>query len=85
MNVGDIVEMVVKLRGIISDQTLLSQLPYIDDVPRELQPLENEAVGSVDLSLPDLDEEEIVETPKPKSQPTPELEEIVEDADNTRQ
>lgn len=85
MNVGDIVEMVVKLRGIISDQTLLSQLPYIDDVTRELQQLENEAVGSVDLSLPDLDEEEIVETPKPKSQPTPELGEIVENADNTRQ
>jgi SPP1 family phage portal protein len=43
MNIGDIVEMTVKLKGIISDRTLLSQLPFIEDVNEELEQIENEA------------------------------------------
>jgi SPP1 family phage portal protein len=43
MNIEDIVEMTVKLKGIISDRTLLSQLPFIEDVNEELEQIENEA------------------------------------------
>ena len=45
----DIVKMVVDLRGILSDETLLSMLPGINDPAEEILKREEEAVDGVDL------------------------------------
>lgn len=51
MNVPDMVDMVVKLNGIISQQTLLARLPFIDDPAKELEQIEAESEGMVNLDL----------------------------------
>jgi hypothetical protein len=42
--------MVVDLRGILSNETLLSQLPFLSDAKEEILKLEKESVDKVDLS-----------------------------------
>jgi SPP1 family phage portal protein len=39
-NLVEIVQMVSQLKGIVSDETLLSQLPFVEDVASELEALE---------------------------------------------
>lgn len=51
--VGDFAQ---KLKGIHSDRTLLSQIPYIDDVDYELELMELEKEKFVDLDNVDIDE-----------------------------
>lgn len=48
MNLPDIVEMVKGMKGIISDITLLSQLPFIEDPKEELERMQNDY--TVDLT-----------------------------------
>ena len=50
MNLPDLVKMVVDLRGILSNETLLSQLPFLSDAKEEILKLEKESVDKVDLS-----------------------------------
>jgi hypothetical protein len=40
-----------QLKGIHSDHTLLSQIPYIDDVNYELQLMEQERANTINLDL----------------------------------
>lgn len=54
INVSDIIDQAVKLKGIVSDQTILSMLPMVDDPAAEVQKIQDEAAGTVNLS----DEEE---------------------------
>lgn len=49
MNVGDLVEQAIKLKGIVSDHTLLSRLPFINDPKDEMDRLKREAVNYIDL------------------------------------
>lgn len=49
MNVSDIVDMVVKLKGIISDETLIAQLPFIENPAEELKKLALETSDYIDL------------------------------------
>lgn len=48
-NISDIANTVNSLRGLVSDETLLSQLPFISDVAQELERIEaqNEATASL--------------------------------------
>ena len=38
-NLNDTVDMVSKLKGIVSDETLLAQIPFVDDVDKEIERL----------------------------------------------
>lgn len=49
MNVGDLVDQAVKLKGIVSDQTVLSRLPFIDDPKQELERVKEEAENTINL------------------------------------
>ena len=42
VNVMEVADMVNKLRGIVSNETLLLQLPFVDDVAAELERIEEE-------------------------------------------
>lgn len=44
-----LIDSVVKLKGIISDRSLLKQFPFIEDVDAELQELEEQAEKNADL------------------------------------
>lgn len=44
-----LIESVVKLKGIISDRSLLKQIPFIEDVDAELEELEQQAEKQADL------------------------------------
>lgn len=44
-----LIDSVVKLKGIISDKTLLKQLPFIEDVDAELEELDTQAEKEADL------------------------------------
>jgi SPP1 family phage portal protein len=50
-NLVEIVDTVVKLKGIISDQTAIAQLPFIEDVNDELEMIEREQEGRVNLDI----------------------------------
>lgn len=51
MNISDVIDQAVKLKGIVSDQTVLSMLPMIDDPAGELQKMQDEATnGGIDLT-----------------------------------
>ena len=54
-NLNDIVEMVSKLKGIISDRTLLGQLPFIEDVNEELEIIAEEASAYADTIFEETD------------------------------
>ena len=45
----NIIDTVVKLKGIISDKTLLKQVPFVEDVEAELEELEQQAERDADL------------------------------------
>ncbi len=47
-NVADTANIVNSLRGLVSDETLLAQLPFIDDVPAELERLHNQGTQYTD-------------------------------------
>jgi len=59
MNVPDIVDMVVKLKGIISDKTLFSLLPFVEDPDEEIEMMDQ----SIDLDEIDLSEDDEEEEP----------------------
>lgn len=61
----DAVEAVVKLTGILSRETLFSLLPFVDDASAEIDRVEAEAYGTVDLDKPVL-EDELVEAEQAK-------------------
>ena len=46
-NISDTVEMVNSLRGLVSDETLISQLPFVDDVDAELQKIADQEAQSI--------------------------------------
>lgn len=46
-NISDTVEMVNSLRGLVSDETLISQLPFVDDVEVELQKVADQEAQSI--------------------------------------
>ena len=48
-NNADLIDAVVKLKGIISDKTLLKQLPFVEDVETELEELEKQAERDADI------------------------------------
>ena len=58
-NLVETVDSVTKLKGIVSDMTLLSQLPFIEDPQDEISRLEEQSEGRVDLD--DYEEEEVEE------------------------
>lgn len=66
MNLPDLVKMVVDLRGILSDETLLSQLPFISDAKEELLKIDKESIDRIDLG----DEEPVDDqNPEPIEEP----------------
>lgn len=48
-NYTDIIDAVVKLKGITSDKTILKQIPFVEDVEAELEELEKQAERDADL------------------------------------
>ena len=58
-NLVETVDSVTKLKGIVSDMTLLSQLPFIEDPQDEINRLEEQNEGQIDLD--DYEEEEVEE------------------------
>lgn len=48
-NSDEIADMIGKLRGVVSDKTLLSRLPFIDDPTAELERLQAQNDGEIDL------------------------------------
>ena len=63
-NITDLVDMVVKLKGIVSDTTLLSQLPFIEDPAEELALIANEFdLDNISEEIIPIDEEPIVDEP----------------------
>lgn len=52
-NIADIVNMINALRGLVSDSTLLAQVPFIDNVDAELAKIEAEnSKMAIDYSIP---------------------------------
>jgi SPP1 family phage portal protein len=52
------VEMIKQLYGMISDKTLLSQLPFIEDVQQELDFIEEQRKSSLDYQDLGVEDEE---------------------------
>lgn len=48
-NISDIAETVNKLRGLVSDETLLSQIPFINDVSSEMEKLQEQTSALTNL------------------------------------
>ena len=48
-NNADVIDTVVKLKGIVSDKTLLNQIPFVEDVEAELEELQQQAERDADL------------------------------------
>jgi len=69
--VSDLVDMVVKLKGIISDETLISQLPFIENPSEELKKLALETSDYIDLDK-DTDTEVTEEVPTETAEETTE-------------
>lgn len=49
VNTLEIAQMVNQLRGLVSDATLLSQLPFVTDVDRELEILQEQKTANLDM------------------------------------
>ena len=49
VNLTDIIQLVNNLKGTVSDATLLSQLPFIDDVNAELEALQKQKEQNIAL------------------------------------
>lgn len=61
VNTTEIIQVVNSLKGIVSDKTLLSQLPFIDDVESEIEAVEAQKQASMELygfGLTNTEEEE---------------------------
>lgn len=62
VNEDDVSAMVKNLNGIVSKQTLVAQLPFVDDPAQEMKQLNNELKQSIFYANPQLEqEEEVVE------------------------
>lgn len=48
-NIADVADTVNKLRGLVSDETLLAQLPFINDVGAEMEKVESQTDALSDL------------------------------------
>ena len=59
MNLTDAVKTVVDLNGILSQETLLAQLPFISDPTKEMERIKAEQIEDVDLDEPIGDDEAI--------------------------
>ena len=57
-NIADVAETINKLRGLVSDETLIAQLPFVSDVNAELEKLEAQKENSISLYNFDSVEEE---------------------------
>jgi SPP1 family phage portal protein len=51
MEMKESAENAAKLKGIISDKTLLGTLPFVEDVVKEMADLEEQAANAIDLSV----------------------------------
>ena len=51
MNLEDTVNMITKLKGIVSDQTLLAQLPFVEDSTKEIEKMDEEMTVDLDEVL----------------------------------
>lgn len=60
VNEDDISAMVKNLNGIVSKQTLVAQLPFVDDPQKEIEQLNNELKSSIYYANPQLQQEEEV-------------------------
>ena len=49
VNTLEIAQMVNQLRGLVSDATLLAQLPFVGDVQKELEQLEEQKQANIDM------------------------------------
>jgi len=65
-NVPEIAEMVGKLKGIVSDLTLLGQLPFVEDPQEELERIEEQNEAVIDLDKINTEEEETEEAELPE-------------------
>jgi SPP1 family phage portal protein len=61
-NLVEVVDMVVKLKGMVSDETLLNQLPFIDDAQWEIDKLNEQAQSSVNFDDVELDDDTEADT-----------------------
>lgn len=65
VNLTEIINTVNSLKGIVSDKTLLSQIPFISDIESELKLLEEQRKANMDMygfnSFDDSDEEEDID------------------------
>lgn len=57
IDIAEIVETVSKLKGVVSDKTLLAQIPFVNDIDGELSELDNESKKK-DISVSIVDEEQ---------------------------
>ena len=48
-NLTEVIELVNRLTGIVSDKTLLAQLPFIDDVEAEIKAVEAQKKANMDI------------------------------------
>lgn len=60
VNLSEITQMVTALRGIVSNETLLSLLPFVDDPKEEVEKLEKENETANSLYEPQIKEEYII-------------------------
>ena len=63
INTTETIQLVNSLRGVVSEKTLIAQLPFIDDVQSEIKSLQQERAASMSLysfgTVEEEDEEEI--------------------------
>lgn len=60
VNEDDVSTMIKNLNGIVSKQTLVAQLPFVDDPAKEMEMLNNEMKSSIFYANPQLNQEEEV-------------------------
>ena len=58
VNEDDVSTMIKNLNGIVSKQTLVAQLPFVDDPEQEMKQLNNELKSSIFYANPNLEEQE---------------------------
>lgn len=58
VNEDDVSTMIKNLNGIVSKQTLVAQLPFVDDPEQEMRQLNNETKQQIFYANPDLNQEE---------------------------
>lgn len=49
INTAEVIQLVNSLKGIVSDKTLLSQIPFIDDVDAELEAVQAEKQANIEM------------------------------------